>query len=118
MTLIAWIIFKIKKTEDGKPTSIGMWLAIILAAVIFGIGIYHTAMAITTLNASNGYQSDTLKCCWWNYIRMALLEKGFRIRHDITFFCRYSAACDFTTHSSDLKPKLSIHFSFFFIFNL
>ncbi|OPX60262.1 MAG: CAAX amino terminal protease self- immunity [Methanobacterium sp. PtaB.Bin024] len=49
MTLIAWIIFKIKKTEDGKPTSIGMWLAIILAAVIFGIGHLPTAMAITTL---------------------------------------------------------------------
>ncbi|BDZ71781.1 CPBP family intramembrane glutamic endopeptidase [Methanobacterium petrolearium] len=49
MTLIAWIIFKIKKTDDGKPTNIGMWLSIILAAVIFGIGHLPTAMAITTL---------------------------------------------------------------------
>lgn len=48
MTLIAWIIFKIKKTEEGKPTNTGMWLAIILAAVIFGAGHLPTVMAITT----------------------------------------------------------------------
>ncbi len=29
MTLIVWIIFKIKKTADGKPSAIGIWLAII-----------------------------------------------------------------------------------------
>ncbi|MEN6329420.1 MAG: CPBP family intramembrane glutamic endopeptidase [Methanobacteriaceae archaeon] len=49
MTLIVWIIFKIKKTEEGKPTSIGMWLAIVLAAVIFGAGHLPTVMTLTTL---------------------------------------------------------------------
>lgn len=49
MTLIAWIIFKIKKTEDGKPTNTGMWLAIILAAIIFGIGHLPALIATTTL---------------------------------------------------------------------
>lgn len=49
MTLIVWIIFKIKKTEEGKPTNIGMWLAIILAAVIFGAGHLPAVMTITTL---------------------------------------------------------------------
>jgi len=48
MTLIAWIIFKIKKTEEGKPTKIGMWLAIILSAIIFGIGHLPTVLAIST----------------------------------------------------------------------
>jgi hypothetical protein len=48
MTLIAWIIFKIKKTEEGKPTSAGMWLAIVLAAIIFGIGHLPAVLAITT----------------------------------------------------------------------
>ena len=48
MTLISWIFFKIKKTEEGKPTSAGMWLAIIIAAVIFGIGHLPTLLAITT----------------------------------------------------------------------
>ena len=48
MTLLVWIFFKIKKTEDGKPTNADMWLAIILAAVIFGIGHLPTLLAITT----------------------------------------------------------------------
>lgn len=48
MTLIAWIIFKIKKTQEGKPTKSGMWIAIILAAIIFGIGHLPTVLAITT----------------------------------------------------------------------
>jgi hypothetical protein len=49
MSLIAWVIFKIKKTEDGKPTRTGMWLAIILAAIIFGIGHLPALIATTTL---------------------------------------------------------------------
>lgn len=48
MTLLVWIFFKIKKTEDGKPTKVGIWLAIILAAVIFGVGHLPTVFAITT----------------------------------------------------------------------
>ena len=49
MTLIAWMIFKIKSTEEGKPSNTGMWLAIIIAAVIFGIGHLPAVMAITAL---------------------------------------------------------------------
>ena len=49
MTLIAWIIFKIKKTDEGKPTNAGMWLAIVLAAIIFGAGHLPAVIAITTL---------------------------------------------------------------------
>jgi membrane protease YdiL (CAAX protease family) len=49
MTLLVWIFFKIKKTDTGKPTKKGIWLAIVLAAVIFGIGHLPTVMAITTL---------------------------------------------------------------------
>ena len=49
MTLIAWVIFRIRKTEEGKPTNTVMWLAIIIAAVIFGIGHLPAVMAITTL---------------------------------------------------------------------
>lgn len=48
MTIIAWVIFKIKKTKEGKPTSTGMWLAIVLAAVIFGAGHLPGLMAVTT----------------------------------------------------------------------
>ena len=49
MTLLVWIFFKIKKTSEGKPTKTGVWLAIILAAVIFGAGHLPAVMTITAL---------------------------------------------------------------------
>lgn len=49
MTLLVWIFFKIKKTREGKPTNMGVWLAIILAAVIFGVGHLPAVMTITSL---------------------------------------------------------------------
>lgn len=38
MTVLVWIFFKAKRTAEGNPTTFGVWLAIILAAVLFGIG--------------------------------------------------------------------------------
>ena len=38
MTLLVWIFYKIKRTEEGGPTNIGVWLAIIITAILFGIG--------------------------------------------------------------------------------
>jgi membrane protease YdiL (CAAX protease family) len=49
MTLIVWIIFKLKKTSNGKPTAIGIWLAIIISAVIFGLGHLPITGAITSI---------------------------------------------------------------------
>ncbi|MGZ7068531.1 MAG: CPBP family glutamic-type intramembrane protease, partial [Methanobacterium sp.] len=49
MTLLVWIFFKIKKTGEGRPTKAGIWLAIILAAVIFGIGHLPNLALITAL---------------------------------------------------------------------
>ncbi len=49
MTLIVWIIFKIKKTADGKPTVISIWLAIIISAVIFGLGHLPITSTITSI---------------------------------------------------------------------
>lgn len=37
MTLLVWITCKIKKTENGAPTHAGVWLAIILISVFFGL---------------------------------------------------------------------------------
>ena len=48
MSLLVWIFFKIKKTFDGKPTKVGMWLAIFISAVIFGAG-HLPAVAATTI---------------------------------------------------------------------
>lgn len=39
-----------QKTADGKPTQVGIWIAIVLAAVLFGLGhlpITGTLTAIT-----------------------------------------------------------------------
>ena len=49
MSLLVWIFFKVKKTDEGKPTNAGVWLAIILAAIIFGAGHLPTAAAIVPL---------------------------------------------------------------------
>ena len=49
MTLLVWIFFKIKKTEEGKPTKVSIWLAIIIAAILFGAGHLPTVSALTAL---------------------------------------------------------------------
>jgi len=49
MTLIVWIIFKIKKTDTGKPTPLSIWIAIIMSAVIFGLGHLPVTGAITAI---------------------------------------------------------------------
>lgn len=36
-TLVVWITYKIRRTKDNLPTSIGIWLAIILVSVLFGL---------------------------------------------------------------------------------
>jgi len=38
MTLIVWISYKIASTKDNRPTNIGVWSAIIIISVIFGLG--------------------------------------------------------------------------------
>jgi membrane protease YdiL (CAAX protease family) len=38
MTLLVWISSKIKKTHDGGPTKTGIWVAIVLSSIVFGLG--------------------------------------------------------------------------------
>lgn len=52
MTLLAWLGRFISKTSDGKPTSAVFWIAILLAAVLFGLGHLPTialSVPITSL---------------------------------------------------------------------
>ena len=49
VTLFVWITFIIKKTSDGRPTDLGIWISIILAAVVFGIGHLPATSQITPL---------------------------------------------------------------------
>jgi membrane protease YdiL (CAAX protease family) len=38
VSLFVWITFKIKKNKNGMPTNFGIWLSIISAAIVFGLG--------------------------------------------------------------------------------
>ena len=49
MSLLAWLGSFISKTKDGKPTTIILWIANILAAILFGIGHLPAASLILPL---------------------------------------------------------------------
>lgn len=49
MTVLVWIGYKIKQTKDHKPTNIGVWGAIIIAALIFGLGHLPVTAVVTEL---------------------------------------------------------------------
>jgi len=50
VSLLVWITFKIKKSKDGEPTVFGIWVSIILAAILFGIGHLPATAQIVDLN--------------------------------------------------------------------
>ncbi len=63
MTLIVWLSTKIKKTDYGSPTHFGIWLAIILVSVIFGLGhlpMTATFMEITSIVVIRGLVLNSL----------------------------------------------------------
>jgi membrane protease YdiL (CAAX protease family) len=49
VSLFVWITFKIKKAKDGGISIFGIWLSIILAAVVFGLGHLPATAQITSL---------------------------------------------------------------------
>jgi hypothetical protein len=49
VSLFVWITYKIKKTKDGGPTNFGVWLSIVAAAIIFGLGHLPATAQITPL---------------------------------------------------------------------
>ncbi|MCL5666182.1 MAG: CPBP family intramembrane metalloprotease [Patescibacteria group bacterium] len=49
VSLFAWIFMKFKKTREGRPTNIGIWLSIILAAILFGLGHLPITADITAI---------------------------------------------------------------------
>lgn len=77
MTLLVWISFKIKKTSSGKPTSLGIWLAIIISAIIFGLGhlpVASTYVSINTTTITEAIVNNGIVgiICGWLY-----WKKGF-----------------------------------------
>ncbi len=49
MTLLVWIGYTIKRTKENRPTSIGVWIAIIVSALIFGIGHLPVTASFTEI---------------------------------------------------------------------
>jgi membrane protease YdiL (CAAX protease family) len=49
MTLLVWISWKIKKTAEEKPTKVGIWAAIIISSVIFGLGHLPVTAGVTAI---------------------------------------------------------------------
>ena len=49
VTLLVWITFIIKKDKNGNPTIFGVWLSIVLAAIIFGLGHLPTTAQLVAL---------------------------------------------------------------------
>jgi membrane protease YdiL (CAAX protease family) len=95
MTLIVWIFFKIKKTADGKPTVIGIWLAIIISSVIFGLGHIPITGFITSITPIVVIRAVFTQWSCRNSIWMAILEERIRICYDQSFFSRYSFTSNF-----------------------
>ena len=77
MTLLVWIVFKIKETADGKPTTIGTWLAIIISAVLFGLGhlpVASTVATVTPLTVAEAVVNNGIVgiICGWLYWKKGL----------------------------------------------
>jgi len=49
LTLLVWLIFKIIKVKEVSPNDLRVWAAIVLAAVIFGLGHLPATSQITDL---------------------------------------------------------------------
>ena len=49
VSLFIWISFKIKKAEEGLPTKAGIWISIVLAAILFGLGHLPATAALTPI---------------------------------------------------------------------
>lgn len=73
MSLIAWLGSFISKTAEGKPTSAVFWTAIILAAILFGLGhlpatanlIPLTPLVITRAIVLNGLAGVAFGWLYW-----------------------------------------------------
>lgn len=49
VSLLAWLVSRVWKDREGKPTAGSMWLAIVVASVLFGLGHLPTTAQLTSL---------------------------------------------------------------------
>ena len=51
LSLVVWLLARAWRTSDGRPTSGAWWTAIVVVALLFGIGHLPTTSAITPLTS-------------------------------------------------------------------
>ncbi len=113
MTLLVWIFFKIKKTEDRKTNKNRS-----MACHHFSLNFIWSW---SSTNCSSNYSINSYSSCQdnhfkqyrWNYFRMALLEKRPGISNDSSFFSRHRFTCD----SSIVNRCFFVKQLFFFFLN-
>ncbi|MFQ5885906.1 MAG: type II CAAX prenyl endopeptidase Rce1 family protein [Anaerolineae bacterium] len=49
VSLLAWLISRVWNDKEGKPTAGGMWLVIVVASVLFGLGHLPATAQLTSL---------------------------------------------------------------------
>ncbi len=52
MTFLVWISTKIRKTADGRPTATGIWVAIVLSSLLFGLGHLGITSDLTPITSA------------------------------------------------------------------
>jgi hypothetical protein len=50
MSVFAWVFSRIKSDDDGHPTAVGMWLSVVIAAVLFGVSHLPTVLFFADLS--------------------------------------------------------------------
>jgi membrane protease YdiL (CAAX protease family) len=75
MSLVAWICGRWWKTPSGLPTSAAFWIAIVLVAILFGLGHLPATSAITPLTTTlvvralvlNGIAGTVFGYLYWRH---------------------------------------------------
>ena len=75
MSLVAWICGRWWKTSSGLPTSGAFWIAIVLVAVLFGLGHLPATSAMTPLTRTlvfralvlNGIAGTVFGYLYWSH---------------------------------------------------
>jgi hypothetical protein len=85
LTLLAWLLGRLSHTPEGLPSSVAMWTAVVLTAVLFGLGHLPTTAALAPLTpmviiravALNGVAGITFGYLYWAFGLVAAMLAHF-----------------------------------------
>ncbi len=75
VSLVAWLLGKLLRTQEGTPTPVAFWTAIVFVAILFGLGHLPITAAITPLTPLliaralllNGVAGVAFGFLYWRY---------------------------------------------------